>query len=258
MKKILCLILTASLLFLQVESCLAFYLPNTINLNPPPRSDYLNSSHLGGVKPSYTSQSYLAGIGIRSMINPGIDPRTGEPRTMWQGIMNGLTMGVANIGLQWAGQELGVSPLISSLTFSAIASGIKALFGGQDIFATIFSDYMNGALSALGAGLSNNPWTQSAYLAQIIDFANIVKEKGLANALETYAAGIFNQVAINSMVQIAGSVGNYFGQKITNRDYIEKNEGGFITRTYGIEDFGSMETAFDEFGNELLLIPISV
>jgi len=105
-------------------------------------------------------------------------------------------------------------------------------------------------LSTVGAGLSNDPWAQAAYISQIVDFSTITKEKGLASALETYAAGIFNQVAINSMIQVGGSVGNYFTKKVTTKDYVERIESGFKVRAYSIEDVGHIETATDEFGNE--------
>lgn len=74
----------------------------------------------------YASQAYLAGVGIRGMINPGIDPRTGQPRTIWQGIQNGLLEGIANIGINYATQELGLNPLLANIGFSAISTAINA------------------------------------------------------------------------------------------------------------------------------------
>ncbi|GEM_PF-4311079 len=223
---------------------------------------YYGTSQLLSLTGAPEELSYLSGSLIRSYINPGID-KFGNPIDQWTSVMNGLLSGVANVSLQWVGEALDLDPLTANLTFSAIAGAIEGLFGipqydsvtgtyikPNSIFEGVFNAYKNNVLSALGVGMGNDPWKQSAYLAQILDFADIVKRDGLAAALDTYAAGIFNQAAIGSIVNISGSVRNYFAEKIANHRYTESIKGGFITRNYGVEDFGYIETTVDEFGLE--------
>ncbi|MDP3790663.1 MAG: LamG-like jellyroll fold domain-containing protein [Candidatus Omnitrophota bacterium] len=175
--------------------------------------------------------SYVSGCLIRSYINPGIDPETGNPRTMWQGITDGLLQGVTSGGLNYATTELGLDPLLANIGFSAISgainAGIQAATGGsQDIFKTIFETYEKNALNFLGytePGTTLSPWQQAAYISQILDFSNIVKDKGIVNALNTYGASFFNAVAVNQIIQSGLSIGDYFNNKLDN------NQG--VTRT---------------------------
>jgi hypothetical protein len=149
---------------------------------------------------------------------------------MWQGITNGLLQGVASIGINYATQELGLNPLLANLGFSAISStinaGIRAATGGsQDIFKTIYEAYEKNALTFLGytePGMPVSPWQQSAYLSQILDFSNVVQEKGLIDALNTYGAGFFNAVAINQIVQSGYTLGGYFADKLNLEQYTVK------------------------------------
>jgi hypothetical protein len=197
------------------------------------------------------------------------DPVTGEwlfdPERMWTGVQTGLLSGITSVALEWAGQELDIDPLAANLAFSTLGGAIEGLFGiaqydpvtgtyikPNNILDGVLNTYKNNVLCTLGLGMANDPWRQAAYISQILDFADIVKTKGLAFALDTYAAGIFNQAAISSILNISGSVRNYFAQKIAAHNYAESTNGeGFITRNYGVEDFGYIETAFDEFGNAI-------
>jgi len=54
-------------------------------------------------------------------------------------------------------------------------------------------------------------------------FSNIVIQKGLVAALNTYGAGFLNAVAVNQIVQSGTSIGNYFNNALNN------NQG--VTRT---------------------------
>lgn len=146
---------------------------------------------------------------------------------MWQGITDGLLQGVTNIGLNFATSELGLDPLLANIGFSAISgainAGIQTATGGsQDIFKTIFETYEKNALNFLGytePGTSLSPWQQAAYMSQILDFSNIVQERGLVDALNTYGAGFFNAVAVNNIVQSGMSIGQYFASKLAAGQY---------------------------------------
>jgi len=168
-------------------------------------------------------QSYLAGVGIRSTINAGLT-HDFMPDVIWGSITQGLLQGVTNIGLNFATEELGISPLLANIGFSAISgainAGIQAATGGsQDVFQSLFNTYTDNALTFLGYGDPSNVWQQSAYISQILDFSNIVQERGLVEALNSYGAGFFNAVAVNQIVQSGMSIGQYFATKLAAGQY---------------------------------------
>jgi hypothetical protein len=176
--------------------------------------------------------SYLAGVGIRSSISTGYGTDgVFDWQDAWGGIQQGLLQGVTNIGLNFATDELGLNPLLANLGFSAIASvinaGIQATIGtpnpqtGErlDVFKTIYDTYMNNALTVLGytePGMPVSPWQQAAYISQILDFSNIVQERGLVNALNTYGAGFLNAVAVNQIVKSGYTIGGYFADRLNS------------------------------------------
>ena len=180
-------------------------------------SAYIGVTDIGdllGVDPRI---SYLTGIGIRSSISAGL---TGaSPSEMWTSISNGLLQGVVNVGLNYTTSGLNLPPLLTNLGFSAISSainaGIQVATGKSDnFFDSIFKTYTDNALTFLNYGASNNAWQQAAYIAQILDFSNIVRDEGLVEALNTYGASFFNAVAVNNIVQSGLTIGDYFKNKL--------------------------------------------
>ncbi|MDD5423385.1 MAG: cysteine peptidase family C39 domain-containing protein, partial [Candidatus Omnitrophica bacterium] len=142
--------------------------------------------------------SQLAGIGIRSGLQIGLSG--GSAADIWGSVSRGLLQGVTNIGLNYVTEELGLSPLLANIGFSAISgainAGIQAATGGsQDVFGSLFQTYTDNALTFLGYGDPSNAWQQAAYISRILDFSDIVQERGLVEALNTYGAGFFNAVA---------------------------------------------------------------
>lgn len=171
--------------------------------------------------------SYLAGVGLRSTLNMGLSEGF-EPAKIWGSVEQGLLQGVTNIGLNFATQELGLNPLLANMGFSAISgainAGIQAAAGGSnDVFGALFKTYKDNALTFLGYGDPTNAWQQAAYISQIFDFSNIVKEGGLIEALNTYGTSFFNSVAVNNIVQSGYTLGGYFAEKL--------NTGQYATRT---------------------------
>ena len=124
---------------------------------------------------------------------------------------------------------------MANIGFSAISTAINA--GIQtalsqidpdtgkpiDYFKAIYNTYEKNALTFLGYGDPNNAWQQAAYISQILDFSNIVKDRGLADALNTYGAGFFNAITVNNIVQSGLSLGDYFKKAL--------DEGRSTTRT---------------------------
>ncbi len=183
--------------------------------------------------------SYLAGMGIRSAINPGIDPKTGNPRTIWQGITNGLLEGITSIGINYATQELGLSPLLSSFTARTLLGAIEGMFEhpqniGLGFFQGAFEGIINSTLNAITMGLYTsaqgdiNPnWYNTAYLARILNFADAIRERGLEWALESYLTSVFQADAIDTIYK-NGGIGNF----LTNKAHALVDDYG---NTYAIQ-----------------------
>ncbi|MBU0605359.1 MAG: hypothetical protein KKH77_03630, partial [Candidatus Omnitrophica bacterium] len=149
----------------------------SIKWNVASECAYLGVTEFGellGVDPRI---SYLAGVGIRSTLSSGLSSEF-EPDKIWGGIQQGLLQGVTNIGLSFATEELGISPLLANIGFSAISgainAGIQTTTGGsQNVFQSLFKTYTDNALTFLGSGDPSNAWQQAAYILQILDFSDI-------------------------------------------------------------------------------------
>ncbi len=200
--------------------------------------------------------SYLAGVGIRSTINAGLTHEF-MPDVIWGSVTQGLLQGVTNIGLNFATEELGISPLLANIGFSAISgainAGIQAATGGsQDVFGSLFQTYKDNALTFLGYGDPSNAWQQAAYISQILDFSNIVQERGLVDALNTYGAGFFNAVAVSNIMQSGYTFGDYFAEKLQTGQYTTRIlDDGTEVKVVTIEDNQSntiSDTFFQEKG----------
>ncbi|MFC1589958.1 hypothetical protein ACFL42_00540 [Candidatus Omnitrophota bacterium] len=154
-----------------------------------------------GIDPRISS---LAGIGIRSALRVGFSDGQ-DPGAIWSAAMTGLARGATSIGLEWGAQSLGLSPLIASLSSAAIAGGVEALLEGRNPVEGIFDAYFKagtGLLTLGGSGATS--WEQAAYIAQVLDFSQIIQEEGIAEAIETYATGFLHQTTINEIWKQGG------------------------------------------------------
>jgi len=150
----------------------------------------------------------------------------GEPfdwSDAWTGVMTGLAQGITKIGLDYATQELGLNPLIANIGFLAIAqainAGILASMPGEkrDVFKIMYDNFEKNVLTFLGYADPSDPsyaWQQAAYISQILDFSDIIRERGLEEALNTYATGFFSSTAVNAIVSSGYTIGQYFTLKL--------------------------------------------
>ena len=190
---------------------------------------------------------------------------------LFQGAMTGLAQGALSLGLNFATEELGANPLLMNLGY-AVAGGIlegtvNDLFGteiqqGRTLLENVFDVYSRNVLSAFNGG--TDPWSQAVYISQILDFTDIIQRDGLVEALNTYATGMLNSMVVNSMIQSAGTVGDYLIQKLNSGDfsrenvngkevivvYVENTEGDTIGKTFFDE---LLEEQYDFLGYEDLL-----
>jgi len=206
--------------------------------------------------------SYIAGIGIRSSLNVGFNG--GSPQDIFGGVMQGLLQGVTSIGLDYAVNELDMNPLLANIGFSAISQLFQAAVvpssdpnDKRNIFQKMFDTFTGNVATFLGynptpdrndkrfwevdprtgeiiqgtfkQGAYDSAWGQyywqeSVYTSQIIDFSKIIEERGLVDALNTYATGFFNSTAINAIVRTGMTVGGYFADALglTPPDITEK------------------------------------
>jgi len=130
----------------------------------------------------------------------------GNPaEALWKGAMDGLKAGITNVTLQWATQELGLSPFIGSIASNVIGSSLEALLNHKDVFMNVTKRAGEGimALFTLG-GVGTDPWSQAVYISKVLDFSELVREQGLLSAMETYATAIFHQQTIDMIIKEGG------------------------------------------------------
>ena len=226
----------------------------------------------------------LAGIGIRSSLIAGMNSffngvaEVGSiVGRMLDAAIGGIGRGITKIGLDFLTATMGLDPLLANIGFSAIATGIEALIGGAGIFQHMFQTYGENALTMFGviptpdrmdaaywqeyeggyifndamftADMAQYYWQQAAYVAQIQDFTSIAVEEGFVEALNNYATGFFSSTAVNSMVNIAGSIGQYIWDKLDNNEVEQIDLGdGQIVDGVLIENTESI-LLFDAEGN---------
>jgi len=166
---------------------------------------------------------------------------------MWNGAILGLSQGIVSIGLDYLTEELDIDPLLANIGFSVIAnliqSGLTGLMNPDDnrnIFERMFDTFKGNVATFLGyqttpnrndkkywdlsedgtasifnednynAAWANYYWQEAAYTSQILDFSEIIQEKGFVEALNVYAKGFFNSTAINAIVTSGKTIGEYF------------------------------------------------
>ncbi len=175
--------------------------------------------------------SYLAGVGIRSTLNAGLT-HDFMPDVIWGGVQSGLLRGITSIGINYATQELGINPFIANLSAAAMAGGIEGLLEGRNPIEGIFDTYFRAGIGllTLGGDGGNNPWLRAAYISQVLDFSQIIQERGIVNALDTYATGFLHQQTINEIWKQGG-----IAELLTKPNQIEittNNKGEVVKRIY--------------------------
>jgi hypothetical protein len=149
-------------------------------------------------------------------------------------VQQGLLSGATSIAIDYAGEELGLNPILSSLSANAFAGAISGLFGirqidplnptnfitPNNIFEGISNAFLRGVSSALTlGGPGQTPWSQAAYIQRVSSFSDVIDQVGLIQAIDIYATSFFEQSAIEQMVQISGTVGEYIQAKLADGQY---------------------------------------
>ncbi|MDP8298823.1 MAG: hypothetical protein P9L88_02845 [Candidatus Tantalella remota] len=206
------------------ESLQTTIIPNVVS-----ELAYIGIQELGEALGLDSRISYLAGIGIRSSLRSGLGTfglGGGSPGDMWDAARNGMVRGITSVGLQWGAQELGISPLMASLITTAGVGALEGVLEVRNPLIGIYDAYFKAGTGFLTlGGTGETPWEQAAYIAQVLDFSEITKEKGIVEALETYATGFLHQTTIDSIWKLGGVY-----DLLMNQDQIE-----FVTQPDGTE-----------------------
>ncbi|MBF0215990.1 MAG: hypothetical protein HQL30_03235 [Candidatus Omnitrophica bacterium] len=167
--------------------------------------------------------SNLAGIAVRDMLNVGFSDGQ-DPENMWQAVQDGLVQGVAKIGIDYAIDQLDINPMLANIGFSAISTAIngtlRGMFSGDedfDIFKFMYESYRSNAIAFFGGNISSDEPAYTigriAYMDSVMTFSDVVKERGIVEALNAYATGFFNTTAVNAIASSGKTIGRYFYDK---------------------------------------------
>ena len=160
-----------------------------------------------------------------------------------------------------AGDAIGLPPMINSIIINAVTGVVEGFNENPEerilgMFKGMFKNFINTSVKALTFGTYDpvkggwdKNWNKEYHFMQLVDFIDIVEEKGIAAALENYAAGIFRDEAIRAINEVGGirdfltgkagmvKESNVWLKKIniTNEDklYLDPNTNDIIGRDYG-------------------------
>jgi len=171
--------------------------------------------------------SGLIGAPISAAIGANYQPGVNAGTTAINAINNGLLRGAVSLGMEYATQKANLNPLLSSLTSRAITGAIEGALGGGNIFQGIFKGFTDSALNIARLGVSgNDAWSQAQYLQRVINFSDIIRQKGLAKALEDTATQILHEDSISSILKSFQTVGAFIQDQITNNKTTTVVKGG--------------------------------
>jgi hypothetical protein len=74
-------------------------------------------------------------------------------------------------------------------------------------------------------GTGEDAWSRAAYVAQLLNFSQIINEMGIVEALETYASGFLHQSAIENIWKMGG-----IADLVINKAEVALNEEGEVVK----------------------------
>jgi len=165
----------------------------------------------------YASQSYVAGIGIRSSISVGYgSDGIFDWKDAWLGAMQGLFNGVASLAIDFAGQQIESNPLLANFTSRTLLGGIEGMFenpqnASMGFIKGALEGIINSTLNFVTMGLSqpiqddtDMNWYNTVYLSRVINFSDLINRHGIEEAIETHAASIFQADAVATIFKNGG------------------------------------------------------
>ncbi|GEM_PF-6179950 len=172
--------------------------------------------------------STLAGIPVTSTLS-GIFQGGNISKNIIDNIQQGLVRGVTSVAIEGALQTADIDAFTGSLITLTGAGAIEGILEGQGLFKGVFDAYFNATTGLLSlGGLGSTTYDQALYLSKAIDFSNIIREKGIASALETYATGIFHGQTVESIWKVGG----IYDLLTHNAEIVTNDEGKTVKRLY--------------------------
>ncbi|MBI4352443.1 MAG: hypothetical protein HY593_00805, partial [Candidatus Omnitrophica bacterium] len=143
-----------------------------------------------------------------------------QGKTIIEGIEQGLLSGITSVGIDYAVDKLDLDPLLGSLTTRALTGALSGALGGGDVFGGIYKAFTDSALNVARLGTSGtDSYSQTLYLQKVLTMSSLIQQKGLAQALETYATGILHQDSIESILASFKSVGAFIQNAIDQNKF---------------------------------------
>ena len=160
--------------------------------------------------------SSLIGTPISGAINAGFGTAWADGNAIISGIENGIARGVTSLVLEKSVQDL--DPLVGALVERTVTGAFAGLVGpNHNVIDGILNGYQDSALNIVRLGnFGDDPWSQAQYLSRVIGFSDSIKQKGLAQAVEDYAAGVLHEDSVSSILRSFQSVGAYVQDQINN------------------------------------------
>lgn len=171
--------------------------------------------------------SQLAGIPVRNSVKAYL---TGNPgQQIAASIGSGLAGGITSVGLEFAFEELNLNPLVGSIAAAGISGSIEGMLEGKNPLLGAAEAYTTSATGILSlGGYGTTPGERALYLSKVNDLSNIIQEQGIANALESYATGIFHRQTIENIWKAGG----IYDLLANNAEIVTNDEGITVKRLY--------------------------
>ena len=129
--------------------------------------------------------------------------------SLWDSIKNSLSHGIQQVGFEFSGAT--TNPIFGSLLSGDILSSIGNILGKEGLFNGILNILKETILAPFNA---INNIVQTA-LQGLRDFNDLIREKGLVGALESFAASIFSRNTLEKILSLGG-ISNILNSTIRN------------------------------------------
>jgi len=173
-------------------------------------------------------------------------------------LQQALLQGATQIGLNYLTEELKINPLLANIGYATVGALLDATFSptndadNRNIMEKVFDTFAENTLtmfgynpppqmydqrywrqdSATGTSMFDQNlydsawgqyyWQEATYIAQTQNFADIMRTQGIEAALNTYALGLFNGIAVSTISNVAGiaieNIGTFIQGEISDFD----------------------------------------
>ena len=147
----------------------------------------------------------------------GFSAGGGDPGAYWQGLIDGLaTPQSLNLAFSIVGDALNLPPILNSMLINAVIGMVGGFLENPEdsitgMFEGMMETFYNSCVRALTLGIFdpetggwNKNWDGQYWFATLVNFFDIVEDKGIVSALEEYMTGIFTDEAAYEIMKTGG------------------------------------------------------